>query len=141
MLLSAISPTPKPRQAPLVLLVEDHVDTRQMYAEFLGTMFDVVQAGTGAEALVALHERVVDVLVTDLSLPGMDGLELITQVRSDPQTSRMPVVCVSGYGGFVHEERAREAGCNRVLQKPCLPDVLADIIQDILRERPNRSEA
>ncbi len=123
-----------------VLLVEDHADTRQMYAEFLGIDFDVVTAADGEDALKIMRVRAPDVLVTDLSLPGMDGFELISKVRSDATLHAIPIICLSGYGGYEHEERARAAGSDRILQKPCMPDELAAIVNDAIAHATNRKE-
>jgi CheY-like chemotaxis protein len=125
----------KPHPLPLVLLVEDHVDTRQMYAEFLGDSFNVVQAGDGIQGLELVRTLHPDIVITDLSLPGMDGFELIAQVRRDPAMAAVPIICLSGYGGHAHERRATAAGCNRVLQKPCMPDDLARATTELLRDR------
>jgi CheY-like chemotaxis protein len=127
-----------PPARPIILLVEDHLDTRQMYAEFLSVSFDVLPAGDGTEALAILHTTAPDLLITDLSLPGMDGFELVGLVRRDPRLQGLPIICLSGYGGHAHEQRAREAGCDRILQKPCMPDALAEIALEVLhgvRER------
>jgi CheY-like chemotaxis protein len=139
-LLFALATPPSPSKGPIVLLVEDHTDTRQMYAEFLRTSFDIVEASDGRQALELARARPPAVLVTDLSLPGMDGFELIAQMRGDPATRTVPVVCLSGYGGEGHEARARAAGCDRIIQKPCLPDRLADAIGEVLVENARRSQ-
>ncbi|MFL6279232.1 MAG: response regulator [Vicinamibacterales bacterium] len=118
--------------APRVLLVEDHSDTRQMYAEFLGTQFEVTTAVDGEDALQRLAIHVPDVIVTDLSLPGVDGFELIARVRADAKFQSVPIICLSGYGGYEHEDRARAAGCDRLLQKPCMPDELAAIVSEVI---------
>jgi CheY-like chemotaxis protein len=131
-LLLALATPPPTTKGPLVLLVEDHADTRQMYAEFLRSSFEILEAGTGPQALEIARARRPAVLVTDLSLPGMDGFELIARMRDDPAMRTVPVVCISGYGGELHEERARAAGCDRIIQKPCLPDRLADAIGEVL---------
>jgi len=117
---------------PLLLLVEDHSDTREMYAEFLGASFDVVEAGNGEEALDLLKRGVPALVITDFSLPGIDGFELTRQLRNHPDTERVPVICLSGHSGGDHERRAREVGCDRVLEKPCLPDLLARTAQEMV---------
>jgi len=121
-----------------VLLVEDHADTRQMYAEFLGAHFEVITAVDGEDALKTLRIHVPDVIVTDLSLPGMDGFELIAKVRADLMFQSIPIICLSGYGGYEHEDRARAAGCDRLLQKPCMPDELAAIVSDVIAHPATR---
>jgi CheY-like chemotaxis protein len=116
----------------LVLLVEDHQDTRQMYAEFMATRYEVLEAANATEAVTQMSQRRPDVLVTDLSLPDFDGFELVMRMRAQPGLAGVPVICLSGYGGHAHEARAREVGCDRLLQKPCLPDTLADVVADVL---------
>jgi CheY-like chemotaxis protein len=59
---------------------------------------------------------------------------LIERIRRDAATRDVPVISLSGYGGYTHEQRARAAGCNRVLQKPCLPDALAQVAMELLRD-------
>jgi CheY-like chemotaxis protein len=108
-----------------VLLVEDHVDSRAMYAEFLRLDFDVVEAGDGVAALELMEHTCPDVIVTDLALPRMDGFELIQRIRQDDRLRHVPVIALSGYSGAEHQDRALEAGSDRVLLKPCLPETLA----------------
>ena len=127
-----------PRGVPRVLLVEDHLDTRQMYAEFLGIGFEVVTAADGEQALDLMRSHLPDVIITDLSLPGIDGFELIARVRADASFPAIPIICLSGYGGHAHEQRARAAGCDRVLQKPCMPDKLAEIVAELVHETASR---
>jgi two-component system CheB/CheR fusion protein len=124
---------------PTVLLVEDHDDTRQMYAEFLGMSFDVICAADGEKGLALLRERRMDLVITDLSLPGMNGFELVAAIRNEPSLRDTPIVCLSGYGGLAHEQRARAAGCDRILQKPVMPDTLADVATDLIRQAADRS--
>ena len=121
-----------------VLLVEDHADTRQMYAEFLGIEFEVITAANGEDALKRIRTDVPHLIVTDLSLPGMDGFELITRVRRDANLRTIPIICLSGYGGHEHEQRARAAGCDRILQKPCMPDELAAIVSEEIAHAAKR---
>ena len=118
---------------PLLLIVEDYADTREMYAEFLGDSFEVVMAGNGQEALALLQARVPALVITDFALPGIDGFELIRQMRVNASTRRVPVICLSGHGGQAHEKRAREVGCTRVLEKPCLPEALAHAARELAR--------
>ncbi|MBA2301920.1 MAG: response regulator [Acidobacteria bacterium] len=118
-----------------VLLVEDHVDSRLMYAEFLRMQFTVIEAGDGASALEAMRTTRPDVVVTDLALPGMDGFELVERMRADPRLEGVPVIALSGYATAEHESRARKAGCDLVLQKPCLPDDLARAVGSATRSR------
>lgn len=123
---------------PTVLLVEDHLDTRQMYAEFMAPTYEVLEAGTGTEALQLMASRTPHVMVTDVSLPDIDGFELVARMRQESRLAAVPVICISGYGGHAHEERAREVRCERLLQKPCLPDTLTQAVAAVL-STPGRS--
>ena len=111
-----------------------------MYAEFLGSSFDVLEAGDGRQALEVLRRHVPAVVITDFSLPGIDGFELTRQIRGNATTRDVPVICLSGYSGNRYEQRAREVGCDRVLEKPCLPDALAAAAHEMATHgRPTQS--
>ena len=113
-----------------MLLVEDDRDTREMYSEFLShSGLDVTQAPSAYRALEEARERRPDVIVTDISMPGMDGLELSRKLRRNDSTCDVPIIAVSGNAS----DRAREAGCNVVLEKPCPPDTLLHVIEDMLK--------
>jgi CheY-like chemotaxis protein len=115
-----------------VLLVEDHQDTRQMYAEYMGLQYEVLEAGNGEEAMRQMAARRPDVVVTDVSLPDFDGFELVARMHRLSALTDIPVIGLSGYGGHAYEQRAREVGCALLLQKPCLPDTLANAVAEVL---------
>jgi two-component system cell cycle response regulator DivK len=122
------------KEAPLVLLVEDDRDTREMYSEYLSySGLRVEEAPTGFRALERVREMTPDVIVTDLAMPGMDGLELSRRLRAEPPTRDVPIIAVSGHP----TERAREVGCDLMLEKPCTPDELLHAIEDVL-DKPRR---
>lgn len=115
-----------------VLLVEDDRDTREMYFEYLSYSGMVVtEAATGRRALERVAEHRPDVVVTDIAMPEMDGLELSRRLRAGATTHDVPIIAVSGQAS----ERAREAGADVVLEKPCEPDKLLHVIEDVLREK------
>ena len=130
-----MSTTPPPSGLATVLLVEDHVDSRTMYAEFLRLQFNVVEAGDGIGALELMREGRPDVVVTDLALPRMDGFELMERMRADERLRDVPIIALSGFSGGEHEARARRAGSSLVLQKPCLPDELARAVESAAKNR------
>jgi CheY-like chemotaxis protein len=118
-----------------VLLVEDHEDSRQMYAEFLRLQFHVVEAVDGLGALELMQQNAPDIVVTDLALPRMDGFELVQRMRADERLRNVPVIALSGFSGAEFETRARAVGSDVVLQKPCLPDELARAVELAARSR------
>ncbi len=118
----------------LVLLVDDDRECREMYARFLRQAgFDVAEAHNGNQALSKASERPPAIVVTDLALPGLDGYQLTRQLRQQSPTEHVPVIAITGYGGFMDDtSRALAAGCDAVLTKPCLPDRLLDEIGRLL---------
>lgn len=122
---------------PIVLLVEDDRDGRRMYADWLTQAgFRVEQAHNGLQALERAWDSIPHVVVTDLNIPGIDGFELTRRLRHDSRTRDVPVIAVTGYAAFASDpERARRAGCDAVLPKPCSPEDLETAIRELIRER------
>ena len=126
---------------PIVLLVEDDLDGRRMYADWLSDAgFRVDQAHNGFQALERAFDSRPDVVVTDLNIPGIDGFELTRRLKQDARTRDVPVLAVTGYAAFASDpERARRAGCDTVLSKPCSPEDLEAAIRGLIRERSRQS--
>lgn len=124
-----------PRTPPVVLIVENDMDTREMYAEWLAfSGFRVLEARTGEEALARAQEQLSDLITTDLGLRGgaMGGCELCERLKQDARTSAIPVVAVTGWASADSLLRAYGCGCNSVLIKPCLPEVLLTDVRRLL---------
>jgi CheY-like chemotaxis protein len=117
----------------LVLLVDDLEDSRVMYAEYLTRSgYRVAQAADGREALALARALLPDVVVMDLALPVVDGWEAIRQLKGDARTIGILVIALTGYSVVRHAERARQAGCDALLTKPCLPSTLLALLRDLL---------
>ena len=120
-----------------VLVVDDHDDARELIRTVLEQCgADVAVAGSADEALAALDRRRVDVLVSDLAMPGSDGYELIRRVRSREQTSggaTLPAVALTAYAGTVDRARALAAGFQAHASKPIAPDELASLVHSLAR--------
>ena len=105
---------------PLVLIVEDDPETRQFYSDALSRDgFATDQAHNGNQALAKALETSPDLVLTDIAVPGMDGIELCRRLRADVRTRAVPVLAVTGYGDRHYDDRARIAGADIVLSKPC----------------------
>jgi CheY-like chemotaxis protein len=129
------------QRAKTVLIVDDFDDNRQMYAEFLTySGYRILEATNGAEAVAKAQELLPDVVVMDISLPVLDGLEATRRLKSDPRTGNIPVIALTGHTSDQDSQIAREAGCDAFLAKPCLPDHLLETIQELLA-RSSRSVA
>ena len=121
------------RQAPLVLIVDDFEDNREMYAQYLRFHgYEIAEADNGQEALKQAAALLPDVIVMDLSLPGMDGWEATRRLKQEPLTRDIPVIALTGHALTGSEHTAREAGCDTFLTKPCAPAVLGQEIRKML---------
>jgi two-component system, cell cycle response regulator DivK len=125
--------------SPLILVVDDYQDAREMYAEYLQfSGFRVAEARNGNEAIEQAFKLRPDLILMDLSLPGMDGWEATRQLKSDERTKHIPVVALTGHALAGASEGARKAGCDSFVTKPCLPDALVAEIKRLLEAQPDR---
>lgn len=135
---------PADRAKPLVLLVDDDADNRDMYATYLERRgFDVGQADDGSSALAQSRALQPDLVVMDLTLPDMDGLQVIHQLDADPVTAFTPVIIVSGHRLEKTPNRKSPDGepLDAFLSKPCAPDVLVEKIRQLIKQRGARGGA
>ena len=117
--------------APLILVVDDYQDAREMYAEYLVfSGFRVAEARNGNEAVAQAFALTPDLILMDLSLPGMDGWEATRLLKADERTRHIPVVALTGHALAGASEGARKAGCDSFVSKPCLPD---DLVVEVRR--------
>jgi DNA-binding response OmpR family regulator len=123
-------------EPPVVLIVDDHPDFCAMYAEALGFMgFHTVTASTGEDGFAHACNIHPDVVVADVTLPGVSGVELTRLLREDDRTKDAVIIVLTGRTFGRDEQQAIDAGCDRILLKPCLPDELALEIRQVLAAR------
>lgn len=118
-----------PVPSPLILLVEDFADAREMYSDYLTfSGFRVATATNGQEAVEQARTLDPDLILMDLSLPGIDGWEATRILKADPATKHLMIVALSAHALAADSEGARKAGCDGFIAKPCLPpDLVAHI--------------
>jgi len=113
------------RRSRLVLVVEDDPETRQFYSDaFEREGFLIAQAHNGFQALEKAFAHPPDLVLTDIAVPGIDGIELCRRLRADERTRLIPLLAITGYGDRQYSDRARGAGADQVLAKPCDVDQL-----------------
>ncbi|MGH9313902.1 MAG: response regulator [Vicinamibacterales bacterium] len=119
---------------PNILLVEDYDDAREMYRDYLEFAgFQVDTARDGHEALDKARALMPDLILMDLSLPGLDGWEATRVLKTDPATSHLVIVALSAHALAAEGERARVAGCDGFIAKPCLPHDLVEQMAGYLK--------
>ena len=125
---------------PLILVVDDYQDAREMYAEYLQfSGFRVAEARNGNEAVEQAFALKPDLILMDLSLPGIDGWELARILKGDGRTSAIPIIALTAHALHGEQARALEAGCDAFVTKPCLPNALADELARVLQGAGLRS--
>jgi CheY-like chemotaxis protein len=113
-----------------VLIVEDNATTRKMLRVVLESEgYRVVEAPDARAALAAVHERLPDLILQDLILPDMSGVELLRQLRAHPGGAAMPILALSGFLGRLEESQTIDAGFTAWLVKPIEPTLLLDSIR------------
>ncbi len=124
-------------RVPFVLIVDDVADNRDLYAHFLTfAKLRVQTASSAEEAFEQLEVEAADIVVMDLALPGMDGWEATRRIRADARFEQTAIIVVTGHVLEEHLQRARAAGADEVLTKPCLPIELLQKILAYLPEMP-----
>ena len=141
-------PEPEPVAAPAaeakrrVLLVDDSVSVRKFVGGMLERAgFHVVAARDGAEALQQLAEQPVDVIVTDLEMPRLNGYELIRDLNREPTTRDLPVVVLTTRAGAKHVSLARELGVEHYVAKPVDEASFVQLIESLAVPAPARAGA
>ncbi len=128
--------TPPGTSQPTILIVENEVSNRILIEKVLSTRgYRCLSASNGREALDMLDREAVDLILTDLSMPVLDGYRTIQLIRSSPRLSRVPIVAVTAYALNDESEAAMQIGCNEYLTKPFKPRQLLEVVDRLLPRR------
>jgi two-component system cell cycle response regulator DivK len=121
----------------MILIVEDDRETRLFYSDVLSRGgFRVDQAHNGHQALEKALESLPDLIVTDIAVPGIDGIELCRRIRAHERTRAIPLLAITGHGDRHYPDRALRAGADHVLTKPCDADLLVSEARRLLSQSP-----
>jgi CheY-like chemotaxis protein len=117
-----------------ILIVDDYPDALDIWTIYLQAMgYRVSTASDGAEAIEKAQRLHPDLVVLDLELPRVSGYEAAAQLRSDPDTEHIPLIAATGFSHDRQLDRARDAGFDEIVIKPCDPDALVDVIERLLQ--------
>ena len=125
-----------------ILIVEDSSTMRALLTsalEDLDAPVKVTEAESGFEALRQLPRNSYDLIVTDINMPDINGLELISFVRNNASYRTIPLVIVSTEGSERDRDKGVELGADAYLVKPFEPEELRDVVRELLA-RPRRAE-
>lgn len=118
-----------------IMVVDDCKTTRKLLGHYLKSRgYQVVFAENGLDALEKLGADSVNMIITDMNMPYMDGMELIKTLRSDSTWSEIPILMVTTENDGIEKERALELGANGYIVKPVSGEVIAHNIKSILKQ-------
>jgi two-component system, chemotaxis family, chemotaxis protein CheY len=122
-----------------VLIVDDSGAMRAVIKKIINIsgfrMNHCFEAGNGLEALEQLKKNWVDVIVSDVNMPGMNGLELLEALHQDPLYQNIPVIIVSTEGSSERMSEAADKGARGFIKKPFLPEDIRSILCDVIGVR------
>jgi two-component system phosphate regulon response regulator PhoB len=120
---------------PTILIVDDEEDIRELIAMNLARddRYEILEAGGGLEGLKLAKKRRPDLIILDLMLPEMDGLDVYRQLRADAKTERIPVIMLTARGRLEEKLAGLELGVDDYLPKPFSPKELILRIRNLLR--------
>ena len=119
-----------------ILVVEDNDRNRRLLRILLKSKgYEIIEAATGEEAINYLKNQKPDLILMDVQLPKMDGLELTQKIKSDKETADIPIVAVTAYAMKGDRERILKAGCDGYISKPIdthkVPLLIADTLEKL----------
>lgn len=122
-------------QRPVVLLVDDNEEILDFIADDLGEKYVVLTARNGTEALAILQQQIVQLVVSDLMMPGMDGFELCEHIKSGIEFSHIPVVLLTAKDTLQSKIQGLELGADAYVEKPFSPEFLQVQIASLIKNR------
>ncbi|MBZ0156355.1 MAG: response regulator [Alphaproteobacteria bacterium] len=118
-----------------LLIVDDDKTTRKILSLYLkGKGYEVVTAENGLDAMEKLGTESINMVVTDMNMPYMDGIELTKTLRADPAWQSMPIIMITTEADEDERKKACEAGVNDYLVKPASADQISESIKKILKK-------
>ena len=124
-----------------ILVVDDSPTIRKMVRAALGGLqdFGFIEAGSGLQAIETLAMHPVRMVVLDLNMPDMHGLDVLKFLRSHSQYRALPVMVLTTRGDELSRERVMEAGATSYLTKPFSPSFLVSSVRELLETAPESS--
>ena len=118
-----------------ILIVEDEKDIHAFLSDLLGDQYDITTAYNGSEALAIIENRVPDLIISDVMMPVMDGVELCRKIKTDLRTCHIPFIMLTARDAVAHRIEGLESGANSYIPKPFYPEHLLVRIQKLLEEK------
>ena len=137
---AAATPSDTADERPLLLVVEDNGDIRQYIADSMGDDYQVLQAADGLEGINLAMERMPDIIVSDVMMPKMNGIELTRRVKEDIRTSHIPIILLTAKDSIDDKEQGYDSGADSYLTKPFSARLLHSRINNLIASRRRLTE-
>ncbi|HSJ25854.1 MAG TPA: response regulator [Longimicrobiales bacterium] len=125
------------RERPRILVAEDDADDREIYGRMLAyNGFDVIFAADGETALRLARSRRPDLLLLDLGLPLLSGLDVCAELRRDAATAGLPIIALTAFARERMGQHARRAGCTTYIEKPVSPVSVLHAVESLIGKAP-----
>lgn len=118
-----------------ILIVEDNADIRQYLSEELGKSYHILKANNGEEALSIVKEQEIDLILTDVMMPVMDGLQLCKQIKQNLRTCHIPIIILSAKTDLKEQLEGLQVGADDYIPKPFSMAMIAAKIKNLFRTR------
>lgn len=118
-----------------ILIVEDEKEIHGFLNELLEEKYKILTAFNGVEALAIIERDVPDIIISDVMMPKMDGIELCYKIKSNIKTFHIPFIMLTAKNNVIHRIQGLESGANAYIPKPFHPDHLLVWIQKLLEEK------
>jgi signal transduction histidine kinase/ligand-binding sensor domain-containing protein/DNA-binding response OmpR family regulator len=125
---------------PVVLVIDDNAELLGFISEMLKGSFEVVTAINGDEGLKKIENQIPDLIISDVMMPGISGLELCRKLKSDIRTSHIPIILLTAKSGEENEYEGLKTGADFYIEKPFFPHILSKMIDNILTTRKSLIE-
>ena len=132
--------TDQPGQKAIILVVEDNEMMRNLIKDSLAPEYEIITACDGEEALGIVTSKRVDLVVSDIMMPKMDGCELCNAIKEDISLSHIPILLLTAAVGVETHIRSLKSGADAYIEKPFKMDVLKANISNLFRNRDIRNE-
>lgn len=119
-----------------ILIVDDEPLNRLLLEKILGSAgYGILTAKSGAEALQVLQVILPDLILLDIMMPGMDGIQVLAKIKSNTMTCSIPVIMVTAFDNIKNKEESIKNGAFTYITKPITKKIILQVVQDVLDKK------
>jgi signal transduction histidine kinase/CheY-like chemotaxis protein/AraC-like DNA-binding protein len=122
-------------ETPQLVIIEDNEELRNFIAGELSAKFKIQSAIDGISGVKMAQDTIPDLIITDIMMPGMDGYQVCTQIKSDERTSHIPVIMLTAKTGVINRVEGINTGADAYLEKPFIQDELEALVENLIKQR------